>query len=115
MACVERATLFSHLANVGDTRSLILHPASTTHRQLDEESRLRAGAGDDVLRLSIGLESVPCAHPAPPLHDVRRGLPQSPGRKPARKPAAAPPAPSLPRPQQPRRRELQLPQGAFER
>eukprot|EP00954_Amorphochlora_amoebiformis_P019519 1333236-Amorphochlora_amoeboformis.AAC.1 len=48
--------IFSHLANVGDTRSLILHPASTTHRQLTEEQRQAAGAGDNVIRLSIGLE-----------------------------------------------------------
>ena len=54
---VESVRLFSHLANVGDTRSLILHPASTTHRQLNEEQRQSAGAGDDVIRLSIGLES----------------------------------------------------------
>lgn len=53
---VENVRLFSHLANVGDTRSLILHPASTTHRQLTEEQRLAAGAGPDVVRLSIGLE-----------------------------------------------------------
>jgi O-acetylhomoserine (thiol)-lyase len=49
--------LFSHLANVGDTRSLILHPASTTHRQLTDEQRLAAGAGPDVIRLSVGLET----------------------------------------------------------
>ena len=49
--------LFSHLANIGDTRSLILHPASTTHRQLSDEQRLAAGAGPDVVRLSIGLET----------------------------------------------------------
>jgi len=54
---VESVELFSHLANVGDSRSLILHPASTTHRQLTDEQRAAAGAGDDVLRLSIGLES----------------------------------------------------------
>jgi len=54
---VERCRLLSHLANIGDTRSLILHPASTTHRQLTEEQRATAGAGDDVIRLSIGLES----------------------------------------------------------
>jgi O-acetylhomoserine (thiol)-lyase len=53
---VESVRLFSHLANVGDTRSLILHPASTTHRQLTDEQRLSAGAGPDVVRLSIGLE-----------------------------------------------------------
>jgi O-acetylhomoserine (thiol)-lyase len=53
---VEAVRLFSHLANVGDTRSLILHPASTTHRQLTDEQRLASGAGPDVVRLSIGLE-----------------------------------------------------------
>ena len=55
---VEAVRLFSHLANIGDTRSLILHPASTTHRQLSDEQRAAAGAGPDVIRLSIGLESV---------------------------------------------------------
>jgi len=54
---VESVKLFSHLANIGDTRSLILHPASTTHRQLSDGQRLAAGAGPDVVRLSIGLES----------------------------------------------------------
>jgi O-acetylhomoserine (thiol)-lyase len=54
---VESVQLFSHLANIGDTRSLVLHPASTTHRQLSDEQRLAAGAGPDVIRLSIGLES----------------------------------------------------------
>ena len=54
---VEGVQIFSHLANVGDTRSLILHPASTTHRQLTDEERAAAGAGPDVVRLSIGLET----------------------------------------------------------
>lgn len=54
---VEGVELFSHLANIGDTRSLIIHPASTTHRQLDEEQQIAAGAGPDVIRLSVGLES----------------------------------------------------------
>ncbi len=54
---VENVRLFSHLANVGDTRSLILHPASTTHRQLSDAQRVQAGAGPDVIRLSIGIES----------------------------------------------------------
>jgi O-acetylhomoserine (thiol)-lyase len=54
---VEACELFSHLANVGDTRSLIIHPASTTHRQLSDEQRLAAGAGPEVIRLSIGLET----------------------------------------------------------
>ena len=53
---VSNVQLFSHLANIGDTRSLIIHPASTTHRQLTAEQRNAAGAGDDVVRLSIGLE-----------------------------------------------------------
>ena len=54
---VENVRLFSHLANIGDTRSLILHPASTTHRQLTDDQRAAAGAGADVIRLSIGLET----------------------------------------------------------
>jgi O-acetylhomoserine (thiol)-lyase len=54
---VSNVKLFSHLANIGDTRSLIIHPASTTHRQLTPEQRGAAGAGDDVVRLSVGLES----------------------------------------------------------
>ena len=48
--------LFSHLANIGDTRSLVIHPASTTHRQLSDEQKVKAGAGPDVVRLSIGIE-----------------------------------------------------------
>ena len=55
---VNSVQLFSHLANVGDTRSLIIHPASTTHRQLSDEDRAKAGAGNDVVRLSIGIEDV---------------------------------------------------------
>jgi O-acetylhomoserine (thiol)-lyase len=55
---VNNVRLISHLANVGDTRSLIIHPASTTHRQLEDEQRAAAGAGNDVMRVSIGIESV---------------------------------------------------------
>ena len=55
---VEGVELFSHLANIGDTRSLIIHPASTTHRQLTDAERLAAGAGPDVVRLSVGLETI---------------------------------------------------------
>ena len=55
---VEGVDLISHLANLGDTHSLILHPASTTHRQLSEEQLEAAGAGPDVVRLSIGIETV---------------------------------------------------------
>jgi O-acetylhomoserine (thiol)-lyase len=55
---VEGVELFSHLANIGDTKSLIIHPASTTHRQLSEEQLTAAGAGPDVIRLSVGIEDV---------------------------------------------------------
>ena len=55
---VNRVRLFSHLANVGDTRSLIIHPASTTHRQLSDEQKRAAGAGPEVVRVSIGIENV---------------------------------------------------------
>jgi O-acetylhomoserine (thiol)-lyase len=53
---VEGVKLISHLANIGDVRTLIIHPASTTHRQLTGAQRAAAGAGNDVVRLSIGLE-----------------------------------------------------------
>jgi O-acetylhomoserine (thiol)-lyase len=53
---VSSVRLLSHLANIGDTRSLIIHPASTTHSQLSSEQRKAAGAGDDVVRLSVGIE-----------------------------------------------------------
>ena len=55
---VDGCNLISHVANIGDTRSLIIHPASTTHRQLTPEQQVAAGAGPDVVRLSIGLETV---------------------------------------------------------
>ena len=55
---VSSVKLFSHLANIGDTRSLIIHPASTTHRQLSDAQKTSAGAGPDVVRLSIGIEDV---------------------------------------------------------
>ncbi len=58
IALVSNVKLFSHLANIGDTRSLIIHPASTTHRQLTDEQRVKAGAGPEVVRLSVGLENV---------------------------------------------------------
>ena len=56
MKLLESVELFSHVANLGDTRSLILHPASTTHRQLTEEQRIAASAGPEVVRLSVGIE-----------------------------------------------------------
>ncbi len=55
---VDNCQLLSHVANIGDTRSLIIHPASTTHRQLSEERQIAAGAGPDVVRLSVGIETV---------------------------------------------------------
>ena len=53
---VAGVKLFSHLANIGDTRSLIIHPASTTHSQLSDEQKIAAGAGPDTVRLSVGIE-----------------------------------------------------------
>ncbi|MEL6872087.1 MAG: O-acetylhomoserine aminocarboxypropyltransferase [Pseudomonadota bacterium] len=53
---VEGLEMLSHLANIGDTRSLVIHPASTTHRQLTDDERAAAGAGNEVVRLSIGIE-----------------------------------------------------------
>ncbi|OLP55880.1 O-acetylhomoserine aminocarboxypropyltransferase [Rhizobium rhizosphaerae] len=55
---VEGLEMLSHLANIGDTRSLVIHPASTTHRQLTPEQQAAAGAGPEVVRLSIGIEDV---------------------------------------------------------
>ncbi|MEM7073087.1 MAG: O-acetylhomoserine aminocarboxypropyltransferase/cysteine synthase family protein [Pseudomonadota bacterium] len=54
----ESLELFSMLANIGDARSLVIHPASTTHSQLSDAEKALAGAGDDVIRLSIGLENI---------------------------------------------------------
>ena len=53
---VSNVKLFSHLANIGDTRSLIIHPASTTHKQLSDDQKVQAGAGPDVVRISVGIE-----------------------------------------------------------
>ena len=55
---VSSVKLFSHLANLGDTRSLIIHPASTTHSQLEGEELVAAGAGPDVIRVSVGIEHI---------------------------------------------------------
>jgi len=54
---IEALTFVSHLANIGDAKSLVIHPASTTHRQLNEEELKRAGVPPDMVRLSIGIES----------------------------------------------------------
>ena len=66
---VETVELFSHLANIGDSRSLVIHPASTTHRQLTEEQLSAAGAGAEVVRLSIGIET-----PADIIADLDQAL-----------------------------------------
>ncbi len=58
ISLVRNLKLFSHLANIGDTRSLVIHPASTTHSQLTDAQKTAAGAGPDVVRLSIGIEDV---------------------------------------------------------
>jgi O-acetylhomoserine (thiol)-lyase len=55
---INSLELFSHLANVGDSKSLVIHPASTTHQQLTEEAQRSAGVTPDLVRLSIGIESV---------------------------------------------------------
>ena len=55
---VDSLKLFSHVANLGDTRSLIIHPASTTHRQLDEAQQIAAGVMPDMVRMSVGIEHI---------------------------------------------------------
>ncbi|MGJ8532967.1 MAG: O-acetylhomoserine aminocarboxypropyltransferase [Alphaproteobacteria bacterium] len=69
VAMVGKVELLSHLANIGDTRSLIIHPASTTHRQLSDEQKKAAGAGPDVVRVSIGIED-----PADIIADLEQAL-----------------------------------------
>ena len=72
-ALVENCDLFSHLANIGDARSLIIHPASTTHRQLTADQRNAAGVGDAVVRLSVGIE-----HSADLIADLAAALDRCP-------------------------------------
>jgi len=55
---IEEVKLASHLANVGDTKTLVIHPASTTHQQVSPEARAAAGVGDDTIRISVGLENI---------------------------------------------------------
>ncbi|MDP6582388.1 MAG: PLP-dependent transferase, partial [Vicinamibacterales bacterium] len=55
---IRAVTLWSHLANVGDSKSLIIHPASTTHRQLSDDELAAAGVGPGTIRLSVGIEDV---------------------------------------------------------
>jgi O-acetylhomoserine (thiol)-lyase len=55
---IDSVKIFSHLANLGDAKSLIIHPASTTHQQLSDEQQLDAGVTKDLVRLSVGIEDV---------------------------------------------------------
>jgi O-acetylhomoserine (thiol)-lyase len=66
---IEAVELLSHLANVGDAKSLVIHPASTTHQQMDAEALAAAGVGEDMVRLSIGLEDA-----SDIIDDIERGL-----------------------------------------
>ncbi|WP_375409589.1 O-acetylhomoserine aminocarboxypropyltransferase [uncultured Methylobacterium sp.] len=66
---VANLQLFSHVANIGDTRSLVIHPASTTHRQLSDAQKTAAGAGPEVVRLSVGIED-----PADLIEDLDAAL-----------------------------------------
>ena len=54
----DATKIFSLLANIGDTKSLIIHPASTTHQQLTEEQQLGSGVTQDLIRLSVGIEDI---------------------------------------------------------
>ena len=69
---IEGLSLFSHLANVGDAKSLVIHPASTTHHRMDAEALAAAGIGEGLVRLSVGLED-----PADLLEDLDRALRRS--------------------------------------
>jgi O-acetylhomoserine (thiol)-lyase len=55
---IDSVQLFSHVANLGDAKSLIIHPASTTHQQLSDEQQLEAGVSKDLVRISVGIEDV---------------------------------------------------------
>ena len=55
---IETVTLSSHLANVGDAKTLVIHPASTTHSHIDSQAMFSAGLTDDMIRLSVGLEDI---------------------------------------------------------
>ena len=66
---IEALRLFSHLANVGDAKSLVIHPASTTHQQMDDEALAAGGVGEELVRLSVGLED-----PDDLVDDLRQAL-----------------------------------------
>ena len=66
---INSLKLLSHLANIGDAKSLVIHPASTTHSQLSEEARSESGVTDDFVRLSIGIEDA-----ADIIEDIQQAL-----------------------------------------
>jgi O-acetylhomoserine (thiol)-lyase len=55
---IDAATFMSHLANIGDAKTLVIHPASTTHRQMSEEEQIKAGVTPDMVRISVGIETL---------------------------------------------------------
>jgi O-acetylhomoserine (thiol)-lyase len=55
---IEAAAFMSHLANIGDAKTLVIHPASTTHRQMDEADQVKAGVTPDMIRISVGIETL---------------------------------------------------------
>ncbi len=72
---IESLDLASHLANIGDAKTLVIHPASTTHRQMNEEQQRRAGVTPDMIRMSVGIESVDDI-----LWDIDQALTRAQGR-----------------------------------
>uniref|UniRef100_UPI0023557A77 PLP-dependent transferase n=1 Tax=Flexistipes sinusarabici TaxID=2352 RepID=UPI0023557A77 len=66
---IESVKMISHLANIGDARTLVIHPASTTHQQLSSEERGKSGVSDDFIRLSVGIEHVDDI-----IHDLDQAL-----------------------------------------
>jgi len=66
---IESVQFLSHLANIGDAKTLVIHPASTTHRQMDEVQQIAAGVPPDLIRLSVGLETLDDI-----LWDIDQGL-----------------------------------------
>jgi O-acetylhomoserine (thiol)-lyase len=68
-AFIESLEMISHLANVGDAKTLVIHPASTTHQQMSDEEQINAGLGPDLIRISIGLED-----PADIIWDLNQAL-----------------------------------------
>jgi O-acetylhomoserine (thiol)-lyase len=81
--CIEAVQLFSHVANVGDAKSLIIHPGSTTHQQLNDEELRAAGIGPEMIRISIGIEDVDDI-----IWDIEQALAQSQAAAPAAEVAA---------------------------